>query len=146
MITIITWLVSFDSQPPFWSFLISTFFVSCSFIYKKRDTFLKQGQWNISYSGGQCSKKKAINVGFGFFSNLHVYQCLSFYIKRTVACSLHCQVLKLADFLLPFTPVTNPCYEGLVITKGNVQLLLSVFCTLHGVMYELETFKNVREV
>lgn len=53
-----------------------------------------------------------------------MYQLLSFYIKRTLAYFVHCQVLKRADFLLPFFPVTNTCYEGLVITKGNVQLLL----------------------
>ena len=53
-----------------------------------------------------------------------MYQLLSFYIKRTLAFFVHCQVLKRADFLLPFFPVTNTCYEGLVITKGNVQLLL----------------------
>lgn len=73
IITIITWLVSFDSQPPFWSFLISTFFVSCSFIYKKRDTFLKQGQWNISYSGGQCSRKKLLMLVLDFFK----FACVS---------------------------------------------------------------------
>ena len=67
--------------------------------------------------------------------------------KRRIACSWHCQVLKRANFLLPFTPVTNPCYEGLVVekitckmradkgafTKGNVQLHLysawSYVCT-----------------
>ena len=53
-----------------------------------------------------------------------MYQLLSFYIKRTLAYFVHCQVLKRADFLLPFFPVTNTCYEGLVITKGNVQLVL----------------------
>ena len=49
------------------------FFVSCSFIYKKRDTFLKQGQWNISYSGGQCSKKKLLMLVLNFFK----FACVS---------------------------------------------------------------------
>ena len=40
---------------------------------------------------------------------IKVYQRLSFYIKRTVACSWHCQVLKRADCLRPVTPVTKPC-------------------------------------
>lgn len=71
-----------------------------------------------------------------------MYERLFFYIKRTVACSWHCQVLKRADFLHPFTPVTNPCYEGLVITKGNVQLLLY---TAWSCVWTWN-FQNVREV